>query len=174
MTCQLVGMEQLSEVLAGIQKTYPSDVYPLSALAGKFAGFMKSQMTAEEKLSALVKAATELTSQEAPKWENIAGNLLAFQFNSRLKKEEEDRKLWSLYDKIRYLTAEGLYGAFILENYSREEICEAESYIQPQRDLLFTFSGLELLIKRYVICTHQHVPLESVQEMFLGIAFILP
>ncbi|HIZ61020.1 MAG TPA: ribonucleoside-diphosphate reductase subunit alpha [Candidatus Dorea faecipullorum] len=169
----LVGMEQLSEVLAGIQKTYPSDVYPLSALAGKFAGFMKSQMTAEEKLSALVKAATELTSQEAPKWENIAGNLLAFQFNSRLKKEEEDRKLWSLYDKIRYLTAEGLYGAFILENYSREEICEAESYIQPQRDLLFTFSGLELLIKRYVICTHQHVPLESVQEMFLGIALHL-
>ena len=169
----LVGMEQLSEVLAGIQKTYPSDIYPLSALAGKFAGFMKSQMTAEEKLSALVKAATELTSQEAPKWENIAGNLLAFQFNSRLKKEEEDRKLWSLYDKIRYLTAEGLYGAFILENYSREEICEAESYIQPQRDLLFTFSGLELLIKRYVICTHQHVPLESVQEMFLGIALHL-
>ena len=129
-------MEQLSEVLAGIQKTYPSDVYPLSALAGKFAGFMKSQMTAEEKLSALVKAATELTSQEAPKWENIAGNLLAFQFNSRLKKEEEDRKLWSLYDKIRYLTAEGLYGAFILENYSREEICLSLIHIYRSASLL--------------------------------------
>ena len=100
-------MEQLSEVLAGIQKTYPADIYPLSALAGKFAGFMKSQMTAEEKLSALVKAATELTSQEAPKWENIAGNLLAFQFNSRLKKEEEDRKLWSFMIRSAILQRKG-------------------------------------------------------------------
>lgn len=170
---QLVGMEQLSEVLARVQKTYEEDVYSLFALAGRFVGFMKSQMTSEEKLSALVKAATELTSQEAPKWENIAGNLLAFQFKCRLKKEEANRKLDNFYDKVRYLTEEGLYGAYILENYSKEEICEAETYIISDRDLLFTFSGLDLLIKRYVICTHQHVPLEGVQEMFLGIALHL-
>lgn len=169
----LVGMKELAPVLAGIQKTYEEDVYPLSALAGRFAGFAKSRMTLEEKLAVLVKAATELTSQEAPRWENIAGNLLAFQFKCRLKKEEEDRGLHSFYDKVRYLTEEGLYGAFILEQYSREDICEAETFIVPDRDLLFTFSGLDLLIKRYVIRTHQHVPLESVQEMFLGIALHL-
>lgn len=169
----MVGIEPISKAFARIQKTYDENVYPLSALAGRFASLMKSQMTSEEKLTALVKAATELTSQEAPKWENIAGNLLAFQFKLRLKREEEDRGLSHFYDKVRYLTAEGLYGAFILENYSKEEICEAETYIVPDRDFLFTFSGLDLLIKRYVICTHQHVPLESVQEMFLGIALHL-
>lgn len=169
----MVGIEPISKAFARIQKTYDENVYPLSALAGRLASLMKSQMTSEEKLTALVKAATELTSQEAPKWENIAGNLLAFQFKLRLKREEEDRGLSDFYDKVRYLTAEGLYGAFILENYSKEEICEAETYIVPDRDFLFTFSGLDLLIKRYVICTHQHVPLESVQEMFLGIALHL-
>lgn len=169
----MVGVEPISKAFARIQKTYDENVYPLSALAGRFASLMKSQMTSEEKLSVLVKAATELTSQEAPKWENIAGNLLAFQFKLRLEREEEDRRLSGFYDKVRYLTAEGLYGAFILENYSKEEICQAETYIVPDRDFLFTFSGLDLLIKRYVICTHQHVPLESVQEMFLGIALHL-
>lgn len=38
---------------------------------------------------------------------------------------------------------------------------------------MFTFSGLDLLLKRYVIRTHDHIPLESPQEMFLGIALHL-
>uniref|UniRef100_UPI0026022E4E ribonucleoside-diphosphate reductase subunit alpha n=1 Tax=uncultured Dubosiella sp. TaxID=1937011 RepID=UPI0026022E4E len=41
------------------------------------------------------------------------------------------------------------------------------------RNDLFTWSGLDLLLKRYVIRTRSHVPLETPQEMFLGIALHL-
>ena len=39
----------------------------------------------------------------------------------------------------------------------------------PERDKLFNYSGLDLLAKRYLIRTRSHEPIESVQEMYLGI-----
>lgn len=168
-----VKVDGISELLKDIQKTFPAEIYPFPVLCGKFIGFLKSDMDSNERLGALVKAAMELTSQEAPRWENIAGWLLAFQFARNLSAEEEKRGLGSLYDKITYLSEQGLYGHYILEAYTREEIDEAEQYIVLERDRLFNYSGLDLLLKRYVITTHRHVPLESPQEMFLGIAMHL-
>lgn len=43
----------------------------------------------------------------------------------------------------------------------------------PERDKLFNYSGLDLLAKRYLIRTRSHEPIESVQEMYLGIALHL-
>ena len=39
--------------------------------------------------------------------------------------------------------------------------------------MLFTYSGLDLLLKRYVIQSRSREPLETPQEMFLGIALHL-
>ena len=111
--------------------------------------------------------------QTAPAWASIAGRLLSFVAQRRLAKEEQARGLTSLYDKIRYLTDQGLYGSYILENYSREEIDQAASWLDRTRDELLDYPGLDLLLKRYVICSHDHVPLESPQEMFMGIALHL-
>lgn len=160
-------------LLRDIQEEFTEEMYSLDILHEKFKGFLKKDMDSREKLSMLVKAAIELTSQESPRWENIAGWILDFQFTDQLKKEEKKRGLDCLYDKIWYLTKQGLYGAYILEEYNREEIEQAEEYIRPERNRLFNYSGLDLLIKRYVISTHSHVPLESPQEMFLGIALHL-
>ena len=115
----------------------------------------------------------ELTTQQAPKWEYIAARLLNFRFQLELGEELARRGIHSFYDKLRYLTDEGLYGPYILERYSRQELDQAESFLQPERDKLFTYAGLDLLLKRYVIRTHQRVPLETPQELYLGIALHL-
>lgn len=168
-----LGEEGFWGLLRDIQEEFTEEMYSLDILHEKFKGFLKKDMDSREKLSMLVKAAIELTSQESPRWENIAGWILDFQFTDQLKKEEKKRGLDCLYDKIWYLTKQGLYGAYILEEYNREEIEQAEEYIRPDRNRLFNYSGFDLLIKRYVISTHSHVPLESPQEMFLGIALHL-
>ena len=62
---------------------------------------------------------------------------------------------------------------YILEHYTKEEIQEAETFLCPERDHLFTYSGLDLLLKRYVIRSRRQEPLETPQEMFLGIALHL-
>ena len=167
------GDEDLDALLRRIQKDFGEESYSLTALQTKFDSFAKPSMSDTERCAALVKAAVELTTPEAPKWEFIAARLLNHCFRRNLACELSARGIACLYDKLRYLTDKGLYGDYILAHYSRAEIEEAEGFIAPERDDLFTYSGLDLLLKRYVIQTHHRVPLETPQEMFLGIALHL-
>ncbi len=164
------GKPLMAEMLKEIQEDFAGKEYSLTVLAKKFADICKPGMTPDERLSALIKAAVELTTQEAPDWEFIAARLLNFRL---AEKRAAVSGKQSFYEKLVYLTEEGLYGSYILESYSREEIDEAAGFICPERDKLMNYSGLDLLARRYLIHTHSHEPLESVQEMYLGIALHL-
>ena len=164
------GKPLMAETLKEIQEDFTGKEYSLVVLAKKFADICKPGMTPDERLSALIKAAVELTTQEAPDWEFIAARLLNFRL---AEKRAAVSGKQSFYEKLVYLTEEGLYGSYILESYSREEIDEAAGFICPERDKLLNYSGLDLLARRYLIHTHSHEPLESVQEMYLGIALHL-
>ena len=168
-----IGSEALADTLKDIQKDFVANEYSLVILAEKFVNLCKTDMTAEERLTTLIKAAVELTTQEAPDWEFIAARLFNFQLTQKLKVQAEIAGIYSLYDKLRYLTDEGLYGDYILSAYSPREIEVAAGFMCPERDKLFNYSGLDLLAKRYLIRTHSHEPMESVQEMYLGIALHL-
>ena len=165
--------DALEDLLRQIQKDFEEEVYPLSALQLKFESFCKPAMTTDAKMEALTKAAVELTTVEAPKWEFIAARLLNHTFSKRNASRWTERGVKGLYEKLRYLTDKGLYGDYILARYSREEIDTAEGFLCPKRDTLFTYSGLDLLLKRYVIQSRSREPLETPQEMFLGIALHL-
>ena len=105
---------EVAEILELIQTDFPAEEYSLKLLAEKFASFRKTGMGTEESLTALTKAAVELTTQEAPDWEFIAARLLDYQLTRRLRLQEEKLGLPTFYDKLRYLTDEGLYGDYIL------------------------------------------------------------
>lgn len=164
---------ELDACLAKIQKDFPGDEYALSALSAKFKSFVKPDMSIEERLESLTRAAVELTTQEAPRWEFIAARILLLSFRRTLARNCAFRGIKTFYGKIVWLTDQNLYGAYILQHYTRAEIEEAAGFLKPERDELFTYSGLDLLLKRYVITTRQHVAIESPQEMFLGIALHL-
>ena len=164
---------QIASTLAEIQRDFPEKAYDLSRLDAKYESFKKEGMTPEEEMNALIKAAVELTGPEEPRWEMIAARLLYHRFRLQLRREEESRGIGGLYEKIRYLTDEDLYGAYILEHYTREEITSYEAYLCEERNNLYTYAGLDLLLSRYVIHDHRHVQLESPQEMYLGIAMHL-
>ncbi len=169
--CNAVEQEGILPVLACIQKDFPD--YDLERLQMKFTSMNKEGLNETQRLQLLIRSAAELTSKEEPKWERIAGRLLYYKTEIELKKQEAERGIHGLYEKIRYLRDEGLYGSYILDSYSRAEIDELEKIIDPSRNDLFTFSGLDLLETRYVIHDHHHIPLESPQEMYLGIAMHL-
>lgn len=164
---------QIESCLADIQRDFPEKGYDLSRLDAKYESFRKESMTPDDEMNALIKAAVELTGNEEPRWEMIAARLLYHQFRLNLRQEEEKRGIHGLYEKIKYLVDENLYGAYILENYSRDEITKYESYIKDERNSLYTYAGLDLLLSRYVIHDRRHVQLESPQEMYLGIAMHL-
>ena len=163
----------LRECLEEISRDFPEEEYALAILSRKFDGFKKPGMGQEELFGSLIQSAAELTAREAPKWEFIAARILNCQFEEELKGRLAGLGISDFYGKLTYLTGEGLYGSYILENYTPEEIRQAETFLDPERDKLFTYSGLDLLIKRYVIQNHKRQPLETPQEMYLGIALHL-
>ena len=166
-----IGDENLLPVLDSIQSSY--EHYDLTRLEAKYIAMQKPDSTIDARLELLTKSAAELTTQEEPNWEKIAGRLLYYTFSRELKKTEENYGLTSFYEKLRYLTSEGLYGKYILESYSNKEIEEAFEFIDDERNNLYTYAGLDLLISRYLIHNRSHVVLESPQEMYLGIALHL-
>ncbi len=165
--------DALGDVLRGIVRDFNGNEYSISLLADKFGSFVKHAMKPQEKLAALIKAAVEMTTQEVPDWEFIAARLLSFKREEEIKKVEEAEGILCLYDKLRYLVDENLYGAYILDAYSKEEIEEAATFMKPERNHLLNYSGLDLLDKRYLIRTYSQKPIERVQEMYLGIALHL-
>ena len=130
---------EIASCMEAIQNDFPEEIYYLGILGDKFLAFQKPELSIEENLQLLVKAAMELTTQEAPKWEMIAARLLMFAFERELREAEESCGITTLYEKIVYLTGRGLYGQYILENYTNEEIDEFETILAPERNYLFTY-----------------------------------
>lgn len=164
---------ELEKVLKGIRKEWHSEPYSLDRLSLKFAAFSKKEMSLGQRFGALIQAAVELTTQEEPGWEYIAARLLMLRFETGLREELARQQIGSFYEKVCFLTEEKLYGDYILKNYTKEEIGKYETYIDRTRNHLFNYSGLELLLSRYVIRSRKGVALETPQEMFLGIAMHL-
>ena len=161
------------KILKFVRKTYDPKKYELENLYKKFESFVKKDQSQDAYLSEIIKAASELTDKDAPRWEFIAALFLNYDLEKKIKANLEDFKINNFYEKIVFLTEKGLYGKYILENYSKEDILELEEYIDNSRNRLLNYSGLDLLIKRYVIRSHDGRFVESIQEMFMGIAMHL-
>lgn len=168
-----LSIKGLDYVLKKIQRKFSLHQYSLEFLYKKYQTFIKEGMDDQEKLKNLIKASVECIQADAPDWEYIASYLLSFQLELNIQSVMTQLNLHSFYDKVVYLCQENLMGHYLKESYNKNEIDELEAYCKPQRNDLFTYSGLDLLIRRYLICDHEHHPLESVQEMFMGIAMHL-
>ncbi|EFR33760.1 MAG: ribonucleoside-diphosphate reductase subunit alpha [Peptoniphilus harei] len=165
--------DKVLKILKFVRKTYDPKKYELENLYKKFESFVKKDQSQDAYLSEIIKAASELTDKDAPRWEFIAALFLNYDLEKKIKANLEEFKINNFYEKIVFLTEKGLYGKYILENYSKEDILELEDYIDNSRNRLLNYSGLDLLIKRYVIRSHDGRFVESIQEMFMGIAMHL-
>lgn len=157
-------------LLKDIQATFQMKAYSLDFLYAKYQAFYKEQANT---LEILTKAAVELITPEAPNWEFIASRLLLLQIERSIIEEENKLYIDSFYGKIAYLTDQNLYGRYILEGYTKNEVEELGRYIDPSRNHLLTYSSLHLISKRYLITDNSHSLLERPQEMFMGISMHL-
>lgn len=161
------------KIIREINEKYDNQRYPIDSLFMKFESFTKNNMTKEDLLNALVKAASELTSKQAPDWEFIAAYFMTHLLELKIGLTEEKYGIVDFRSKILFLTSEGLYGKYIGENYTNKELEELGSYLKNERNKLLTYSGLDLVMKRYLIKTFKGEYIESVQEMFMGISMHL-
>lgn len=170
---ELLKDQDLKEVLLKVSKDFIQEEYSLQLLLLKFNSFYKETSGKEEALAMLIKASEELISKEAPKWEEISARFLTYDINQKVDKKMNALNLHTFYDKINYLTRQGYYGGYILESYTPIQVEQLGQYINEARNELFTYSGLELIAKRYLIQNHEREIIEKPQEMFMLIAMHL-
>ncbi|MGL5479449.1 MAG: ribonucleoside-diphosphate reductase subunit alpha [Clostridium sp.] len=152
-------------------------IYTEERLKEKLDLIIRPKMKYEEIRDSLIRVSLELTTDMEPDWQNIASKLYVHRLydivktNRGLKDTENPYK--DLYGFIKRLTDEKLYGKYILENYSKEDIEELEKELKPERDYLFTYSGIKLLSERYLVENFNREVLELPQQLFMGIAMHL-
>ncbi|WP_250278971.1 ribonucleoside-diphosphate reductase subunit alpha [[Clostridium] colinum] len=105
-------------------------------------------------------------------WQYVASRLLIYDLykEAAINRNYNHFGYGDFLELVKSLTEQNLYGNYILENYSEEEIKELGNYIKSDRDNLFNYDGLNLLSKRYLVKSLDGKILELPQERFLIIA----
>ena len=138
---------------------------------------VRKDMNKREIRNSLIQVALELTTDMEPNWQYVAARAYTYELYNRVRSSrnlEDDKNLYQdYYEFIESLTERGLYGEYILKNYSREDNLELEKDIKPERDFLFNYSGINLLASRYLVQDYNRSPIELPQQMFMGIAMHL-
>lgn len=151
--------------------------YNIEILREKLDLIIRPGMKYEEIRESLIQVSLELTTDMEPDWQKGAAKLYVHKLYDEVRKNRglsNDVDLYkNLYGFVRELVDKNLYGKYILENYSKEDIDELEKEIKPERDFLFTYSGIKLLGERYLVENFNREVLELPQQMFMGIAMHL-
>ena len=118
-------------------------------------------MNGEEIRDSIIQAALELTTEQEPKQQYVASKLYVYRLYDEVRKNRkinlEEKPYNNFYKFIKEMTDKNLYGKYILENYTEYEIEELEKEIKPDRYFYFTYSGIDLLTKRYLIQDYNRI-----------------
>lgn len=124
----------------------------------------------------LINTALENIDEANPEWQFSAARVYLqylYKQASRNRAYGYEDKYGSYYGLQKSLASMGIYSHHILEKYSKEEIEEAESWIDPDKDLLFTYEGIKLLADRYLATDFDKNVYELPQERWLTISLYL-
>ena len=131
---------------------------------------------AERITDLLIHTALEYVDEANPQWTYVAAKAFLtrlYKQASRNRAYDAAEKYGDFYGLLKTLASKGIYAPDILKKYSRDEIKELSSIIDPDRDLLFDFPGLHLLATRYLATDHDKNIYELPQERWLVIAMHL-
>ena len=122
----------------------------------------------------LVRSASDLISLETPNYQFVAARLLLYGVYKQVFGSEWVRGLPSVYDHALHCTNKGVYDDDILGKYSREEWDKINSWIDHERDMLFTYAGLRQVVDKYLVQDRSSGTVyETPQYMYMMIAVTL-
>lgn len=145
----------------------------------------RDNITTREIQQLLIRTAAEKVSPETPDWTYVAarlllydlykdvGHLRGYKVKDKINGKYRPYNPESFYHLIKTYTDRGIYGGYLLENYTKEEIDQLAHYIKPERDLLFNYTGIKVLSDRYLVRDEEGRIIELPQEMYMLIAMTL-
>lgn len=96
----------------------------------------------------IIKSAADLISEQSPDYQHLAARLAIF----HLRKKAFGRFTPpALFEQINKMVRSGRYDAQLLQDFSKSEIDELDSYIQHERDLTFSYAAVKQLEGKYLV-----------------------
>ena len=106
-------------------------------------------ITTAEIQEILIRSASDLIDLDHPNYQYVAARLLLFSLRKSLYGGINYNP--HLYDHILTCVDKEIYDEKILVKYSKEEIDKVNSFIDHERDMLFTYAGLRQVIDKYLV-----------------------
>lgn len=125
---------------------------------------------------AMTLEALSFMDEEEPYWTFVAARIYLQQSYRDIaeKRATTAEQVYSDFaGQIAVQTKKGLYDSRLMAAYTKEELQEIGKLIVPERDQLFTYIGLKMLMDRYVVRDFDKTPAELPQERWLVIAMTL-
>ena len=121
----------------------------------------------------LIRSANDLISLDTPNYQYVAARLLLFGLRKAVFGYHPDKPP-ILYNHICKCVDHGMYDEELLTVYTEEEWEEIESYVDHDRDYLFTYAGLRQVCDKYLVQDRSTGYLfETPQQMYIMIAATL-
>ena len=117
----------------------------------------------------LIRSASDLIDLDHPNYQYVAARLLLYSLRKNLYGRLHDHP--KLIDQVKRCVDFGVYDKELLNLYSEEEFKKLESFIDHDRDYLFTYAGLRQIVDKYLVQDRSKGSLyETPQFMYLLIA----
>ena len=120
----------------------------------------------------LIRSASDLIDLDHPNYQYVAARLLLFSVRKSLYGKMKE--LPHLEQHIYTCVNNEVYDNDIFNKYSKEEIEKANSYIDHDRDYLFTYAGLRQVVDKYLVQDRSSGGVyETPQFMYMMIALTI-
>jgi ribonucleoside-diphosphate reductase alpha chain len=106
-------------------------------------------ITTAEIQEILIRSASDLIDLENPNYQFVAARLLLFAIRKQLCGRREE--IIALKDHIKRCVDLGVYDAEVLTKYTEAEIDKIDTFINHDRDYLFTYAGLRQVVDKYLV-----------------------
>jgi ribonucleoside-diphosphate reductase alpha chain len=120
----------------------------------------------------LIRSASDLIDLDHPNYQYVAARLLLFSVRKQLYGKMKE--LPTLEQHIIDCVSVEVYDSDIYNKYSQEEIAKADSWIDHDRDMLFTYAGLRQVVDKYLVQDRSSGGVyETPQFMYMMIALTI-
>ena len=117
----------------------------------------------------LIRSASDLIDLDHPNYQYVAARLLLYSVNKQIFGRLHDHP--KLIDHVKKCVDAGVYDKELLDLYSEEEFVKLETFIDHDRDYLFTYAGLRQVVDKYLVQDRSTGALyETPQFMYLLIS----
>ena len=121
----------------------------------------------------LIRSANDLISLEAPNYQFVAARLLLFGLRKQVYNGHPDGHP-PLLEHVKKCVGKGVYDGGILSMYTTEEWEKLNSYIDHDRDYLFTYAGIRQVTDKYLVQDRSTGEIyETPQFMYMMVAATL-